>query len=187
MEKEQYIKETLQSLQNTLENNEATAIEVEDKKLNHAIASQKREQDEEYNKRNNLYTELLENYIQIYKKKEKNKSIYKFLFFFTTMLLFSGIIIVCGYNMYNISVHGDPGGASVGIALSNVIGIVSTLIVLPKIIAEHLFPTNEENNMIGMVKNMQENDANIRDTLYKAHEENDFENSDVNPTEKKYS
>ena len=40
------------------------------------------------------------------------------------------------------------------------------IIVLPKIIAEHLFPVDEEQNMLEMVKKMQENDANIRDVLH---------------------
>lgn len=40
-------------------------------------------------------------------------------------------------------------------------------IVLPKIIAKHLFPTNEDEQMIELVKNMQVNDSNIRDALKK--------------------
>ena len=55
-------------------------------------------------------------------------------------------------------------------------GMLSSVIVLPKIIAEHLFPTNEDEHMIEMVKNMQMNDAKIRDAHGKQKER--FEDKD---------
>lgn len=157
----------LESLHNTLQSNREKTIEVDDVKLNTAVASQAREQDEEYNNRNELYTQLLNTYIKNYIDKEKVKSTYKLIFFIVTIALFVGII-VCGLiSIIAMSVCGDGSLANVGIAIANIAGIVSTLMVLPRIIAEHLFPANEESNMLEMVKNMQDNDANIRNTLYK--------------------
>lgn len=165
MTEEQY-KSLLVSLHDTLQGNDDKPLEAADDKLNNAAAAQSREQDEEYNNRNRLYTQLLETYIDNYKHKEKTKGIYKCVFFIVTVLLFisivgggvAGIVLLC--------IFGDGSLANTGVALVDVAGIISTIIVLPKIIAEHLFPTNEESNMLEMVKNMQGNDANIRNVLF---------------------
>lgn len=171
MTEEQY-KSLLSSLRDTLQGNDDKPIEAKDEKLNIAIESQAKRQDEEYNNRNRLYTQLLGIYIENYKQKEKTKGIYKCIFFIITLLLFLGII-VCGLiGIVALSVFGDENLANVGIAIANIAGIVSALIVLPRIIAEHLFPTDEESNMLEMVKNMQDNDSNIRNILYDDSNEN---------------
>ena len=166
----------LNSIQNLLQHSGDVPLEVEDEKLNNAIASQNRDQDVEYDKRNSLYTDLLQNYIQVYYKKEKAKSKYKALFFAATIILFCGIVITSLICIFMLSVEGNGSLANVGIAISNVAGIVGTLIILPKIIAEHLFPVDEESNMIGMVKNMQDNDAKIRDILFGEHDDPEQKN-----------
>ena len=168
---EQKYKALLDDLQNFLQSANDIPIEVEDEKLNNAVASQRKDQDIEYDRRNKLYTNLLNNYIQVYRKKEESKAKYKAAFFVITMILFCCIVITCLIGMIILSICGDGNLANVGIAITNVAGIVSTLIVLPKIIAEHLFPVNEESNMIDMVKNMQDNDANIRDVLFGVQED----------------
>lgn len=165
MTEERY-KSLLLSLHDTLQGNDDKPIEAKDEKLNIAIESQARGQDEEYNNRNKLYTQLMAAYIENYKKKERTKGIYKCIFFVVTLLLFLAII-VCGLiGIVTLSIFGDGDLANVGIAIANIAGIISALIVLPRIIAEHLFPTNEESNMLEMVKNMQDNDSKIRNILY---------------------
>lgn len=164
-------KALLGDLHSFLQSDSEKPTEVEDKRLNTIVASRSRDQDIEYDRRNSLYSDLLSNYIQMYRKKEKAKSIYKGIFFTVTMLLFLFVVGICLYGMYTLSTKGDGNLANVGIAIANIAGIVSSLLVLPKIIAEHLFPINEESNMIDMVKNMQDNDANIRDFLSKGHED----------------
>lgn len=163
----------LEHLHNALqgEENEEKPIETNDEKLNLASALQHREQDEEYDRRNQLYTELLGKYISIYEKKERTKAKYKCVFFVSTMVLFLGIEVCCLIGMVALSIKGSQDWSNVGLIIGNVAGIVSTLIILPKIIAEHLFPTNEENNMIDMVKNMQDNDASIRQVIYRKDDE----------------
>ena len=53
-----------------------------------------------------------------------------------------------------------------GVIFGAVSGILSAIIVIPKIIAEHLFLKDEDGNMIDMVKNMQQNDTGIRNWLH---------------------
>lgn len=162
----------LEDLHNILQGgeNEERPIETNDENLNLATVSQYREQDEEYNSRNRLYTELLGKYIAIYEKKERAKTVYKGIFFAVTILLFFGIEACCLIGIVYLSIRGNSNWENVGLIIGNAAGIVSTLIILPKIIAEHLFPTNEENNMIDMVKNMQDNDASIRQVIYREHD-----------------
>lgn len=165
MSKENY-ESLLSDIRDTLLKDDGKIIEADDKKLNSAVASQNREQDEEYDNRNKLYTLLLETYIENYKCKEKSKGIYKCVFFIITIILFVAIIVGGLMGMVMLSIWRDGSWANVGIAITNIAGIISTLIILPRIIAEHLFPTNEESNMLEMVKNMQDNDANIRNLLF---------------------
>ena len=169
--------ELLASLERSLlEDDGSRPLRADDNELNNAVATQTREQDEEYNKRNKLYTDLLGSYISIYSKKEQAKAKYKVVFFIVINFLFAGIV-VCGLiGVMLLSIQGDGNLANVGIAIANIAGIISSLIVLPKIIAEHLFPVDEESNMIDMVKNMQENDANIRDVIFHHDEDQANEN-----------
>ena len=145
-------------------------VKMDDTKLNMTVDTQNREQDEEYDKRNGLYTHLLEVYISNYRRKEKAKGIYKGIFFTVTIILFVGIVGIGLAGTFRLSVAGDGSLANVGIAITNIAGIVSTLVILPKIIAEHLFPADEESNMLEMVKGMQDNDSKIRNILYEGKE-----------------
>lgn len=50
-------------------------------------------------------------------------------------------------------------------ALGSAGSLVTALAIIPKIIAEHLFPADEDKDMISLVKNMQLNDSEIRKRL----------------------
>ena len=163
----------LETLHDTLQGNSEKTIEVSDERLNTTIVSQSKEQDKEYIHRNELYTQLLEMYIFNYNKKEKVKGIYKLIFFIVTIALFVGIV-TCGLiGIVKLSIYSNNNLANVGIAIANIAGIISALMILPKIIEEHLFPTNEESNMLKMVRNMQDNDTNIRNTFYDGRNDNE--------------
>lgn len=71
-----------------------------------------------------------------------------------------------------MTIRGNISLGDVGVVISALAGMISAFIVIPKIIAEHLFPADEDANMIAMVKSMQENDAKIR-TYLKRKEDND--------------
>ncbi|MBD5536858.1 MAG: hypothetical protein HDQ99_14640 [Lachnospiraceae bacterium] len=172
MAEEQY-KELLSQIKRS---RQGIPLAVDDDNLNSIAAAQRKEQEEEYNKRNKLYTELLREYILRYNKKEAEKAIYKGIFFSVIMFMFVAIVICGSVGLLLLSMYGDGTMANVGIAIANIAGIISSLIILPKIIAEHLFPVDEESNMIGMVRNMQENDANIRNVIFDKGAANKNEN-----------
>lgn len=114
------------------------------------------------NKRNVLYTKLLSHYLDEHEIKSNNKVKYRSKFFWVTIVSFISIIALCIFSMIYVCVNESTSVSSVSIVVGSVGSMISAIIVLPKIIAEHLFPRNDESAMIELVKNMQLNDASIR-------------------------
>ena len=166
--------ELLEEIRGDLESDNVTPIELSEQSLNSAMRTITTRDDEEYNRRNAFYSELLSEYIKIYKKKEDAKAKYKSCFFVCILVSFFIIVVGGIAGIILISIFADSSLASAGIAAVDVAGIISALMVLPKIIAEHLFPVDEESNMLNMVQRMQENDTQIRNMLY------DIDNGDDN-------
>lgn len=119
--------------------------------------------DSEYKVRDTLYSELLKKYIQIYDKNNSQKRIYKIIFFIVVIIAFGAIITTSIVAMFMIMNMDKSTAQIVATAIASLGSMLSALIVLPKIIAEHLFPKDEETHILDMVKNMQMNDSNIRD------------------------
>lgn len=123
--------------------------------------------DPQYTRRNKLYSDLLELYIEEYENKSKWKKGYKLAFFVVVMFCFFGIIGASLYAIIIVAQKDDPSLYDLGTIIGSVAGIISSLVVLPKIIAEHLFPTDEDRNMNDILKSMQENDSAIRNYFKK--------------------
>ena len=121
----------------------------------------------QYEHRDLMYTSLLQEYIRVYTKKSSCNKKYKLAFFIIAMSAFSLIITVSLISLVIVATKIDSANilSSALVAISSASGIISSIVVLPKIIAKHLFPTDEDKNMIDMVKNMQDNDSGIRDYL----------------------
>lgn len=117
-----------------------------------------------YSRRNDLYSDILEEYISINKAKSKANKHYKFWFFLISMIVFAALAI--GPIVVFINIAGKECATITDLAtvLGCITGIITSIIVIPKIIAKHLFPTDEDTHMIEMVKNMQINDSKIRTT-----------------------
>lgn len=144
---------------------ENSAIEANDNTLNNAV-TQQIAQDREYDERNTLYTILLRNYIYSYVEKDNEKKRYKKIFFYITILTMVAIVAISLIIMVYIAACGKGNLSDIGAIAGGIAGMITALIIIPRIIAEHLFPVNEDSNMIDMVKNMQDNDTNIRNVLY---------------------
>lgn len=157
-----------QEYQDVLQQIEADAssskdrLPVSDTGLIKTVEKEHRNQDPEYVRRNQLYTELLAQYISEYRSKDAWKKGYKAVFFTVIMLSFAGIITVSIIALSLVAHKEEPTVTDLGTILGSVAGILSSILVLPRIIAEHLFPKDEDSNMISMVKNMQLNDSEIR-------------------------
>lgn len=116
----------------------------------------------EYSKRDKLYTVLLEKFFENYGKKSSHNKCYKLFFFITIMLTFVTIVGFSVYFMAMVALKETSTYSDIPTIIGAVSGIISAIIVLPKIIAEYLFPVNEDGNMLQLVKNMQINDSDIR-------------------------
>jgi lipopolysaccharide export LptBFGC system permease protein LptF len=115
----------------------------------------------EYNKRDKMYTELLRHYIDTTKLKSKLNESYKRNFYRLVMAIFVGLAI--SFVALSIAAFFAKDKATgVGLATANVAGLISAIIVLPRIIAKHLFPENEDEHMVRLVEKMQNNDTSIR-------------------------
>lgn len=114
-----------------------------------------------YTERDKLYTALLRQYIENNAAKSQANAVYKCVFFLVVVSVFAVLTIAPAIMFCELAQNGITTDDAIAI-LGSSIGIVSAIVVLPRIIAEHLFPTKEDENMIALVKSMQENDSNIR-------------------------
>lgn len=140
--------------------------EIADQSLLGSATKQSKESQTEYEKRDESYTLLLGDYIDSSKSKTEWNKVYKCIFFCVTMLILVALVAF-PIAVTIIIVVKEQSNLVVDIAalVGSIIGIISAIIVLPKIIAQHLFPTNEDEHMIELVKNMQVNDSKIREAL----------------------
>lgn len=115
-----------------------------------------------YSRRNNLYGDILENYISINKAKSNANKCYKFWFFLISMIIFACLTIGPIVVFLIMACKDSATATDFAAVLGCIAGIITSIIIIPKIIAKHLFPTDEDTRMIELVKNMQINDSKIR-------------------------
>lgn len=135
----------------------------------HWAEAAEKEHDEywkQYKSRDALYTEMLQQYLNVHKSKANHNKVYKGIFFVVTMLILLVLIGAPMAAMILIAMKDQVKLADIALVVSGLGGIITSIIVLPKIIAEHLFPTDEDQNMIELVKKMQDNDAQIRSAFH---------------------
>ena len=128
------------------------------------IADASLNDEQEYRIRDKEYTELLHSYIAQHAKKSKKNGKYKFVFFCCVMLVFFGVVILSVVSIVFLARREEASFSDIGIVLGAAASCVSAIIVLPRIIAEHLFPKDEDSNMINLIQTMQQNDCEIRKT-----------------------
>ena len=117
---------------------------------------------EQYDARDELYTGLLRQYISAFNQKAEAKAKYKAKFFYIIMIVFCVLIGIPLIAILLAVILGSHNASIIVALVCGAISILSSIIILPKIIAQHLFPTDEDKNMIDLVKSMQENDSGIR-------------------------
>lgn len=125
--------------------------------------------DLDYGRRDAIYTQILRNYVGINKSKARWNKGYKLAFFIVIVLIMLALTGGPISVFIILALKSDITASEITLIAGCTVGMLSAIVVLPKIIAEHLFPMNEDEHMIEMVKNMQENDSKIRDTLEERH------------------
>lgn len=118
---------------------------------------------------NKSYTDLLESYTEFISKTLNAKRKMKNCFYWLSFLVMAAfsIIIIAGIILLfrNAEVLKSDYRDYILPALTALSSFITVLIVIPKIIAEYLFNSSEENIMNEVVKNIQEYDKTVREKL----------------------
>ena len=146
-------------IENYLKSSSSDSVEG-DPLENHLIQESK--YGEQYDNRDALYTELLDHYIIATKSKNQINKFYKKVFFWVVVVAFAVIVLTPIAATFIVLFKGFTETSAIVALVGSAAGAIPAVIVLPKIIAQHLFPTDEDKNMIDLVKSMQENDSGIR-------------------------
>lgn len=108
----------------------------------------------EANKRNVYYSELVKKII----KNNDDTQIIKYIFFSIVCLVFISVSIIGVCAILIIAKKDNISNADIGIAITGFGSVLSSIIVLPKIIAKHLFPENSEKVRFDFVSQNQKLD-----------------------------
>lgn len=112
--------------------------------------------------RNILLTKLLESYIDSHSKKVKENRLYKGVMFSTFLLAFISFTVatLCLFLKTDISTADIPQVVSL---LSVGATYIGSIFVAYEIMFKYLFPTDEEKDMISMIKTVIENDLKVEE------------------------
>lgn len=111
--------------------------------------------------RNDKYNEYITKYIDIFYKRHNAQRRMKWFFFFATLALLIGIV-VCSCICMLISANREGDIYNISLLVSSFVGAITSFIVLPKIIANNLFPKSEEDHSDQVFKSMFQYDLKLR-------------------------
>lgn len=126
--------------------------------LQNAISSpEEQETYLESERRDILYSTLVEDIVKI----NKQNQCFKTIFFWAILAVF-GVLCVGGISViYNISLKHDIDYTDLCVAIAGFGGVISAIIVLPKIIAKHLFPEDSERARFDFIRDNQNFDLRV--------------------------
>lgn len=126
--------------------------------------------------RNEKYTLLLEEYVQGYKKRQPDNRLFKWLFFIIFIGIFIIIVLVTSkyINIASQNINSIDINSSIGLVTSCVT-LITSIIVIPKIIAKYLFSIEEDKFMAEIIKSMFLQDDKIRKSIHSRHNDNDID------------
>lgn len=113
----------------------------------------------ESEKRDIYYSEIVKDIV----KNNRTSQRLKCCFFGVVCLVFAIICIVGMVIVFNISRKENISYADIGVAVTGFGGVLSSIIVLPQIIAKHLFPENSEEVRFNFINKVQDYDQRVID------------------------
>lgn len=105
----------------------------------------------EADRRDVYYSALVKDIV----KNNRTSQVLKCWFFAIVCLVFATICIIGMVIVFNISKKNDISYSDIGVAITGFGSVLSSIIVLPKIIAKHLFPENSEEVRFNFIKENQ--------------------------------
>lgn len=144
------------------------------------------EYDYESDRRDVYYSALVKDIV----KNNRTSQIFKWIFFVIVCLVFAFICVFGLFIIFNISIKDEVTYSDIGVAATGFGSVLSSIIVLPQIIAKHLFPENSEEVRFGFIKENQkldqsylEDDISEMDEDYVLDTEKSSEDSVVSQSE----
>lgn len=118
--------------------------------------------------RDDQYTKLLETYVKRFPREQRGYFVMKWIFFLTVLLAFIGLIVGSIVLLFKLANNnGCMRVDHIVYAVTALCSIVSSMIVLPRIIAKHLFPARRDNEILKLIQTLIEDDRHIRDAQEK--------------------
>lgn len=112
--------------------------------------------------RTKTYTKYLKNYVLDYEKKTNTQRKMKGWFFALVMMLLFVIISASFISLIIIASKKTVALADITTLITAMVSSISSFLVLPKVIADNLFPSKEEDKTSEIFSKMFEHDINLR-------------------------
>lgn len=108
--------------------------------------------------RDELYTNLVKNYIDNQKRIDNQQMLFRWVFFIIVCYVFIAVIGFGSLGIWTIAKKENITWTDIGAALAGLGSILSVIIILPSKIAEHLFPVSGIKNSFDFILSMREGD-----------------------------
>lgn len=122
----------------------------------------KRKDWNEISARNQIYTQFLFTYIANSNQKSKHQVRMKIWFFAIIMSLLAILVIAACVALVNISAKALPRVEDVVTVITAISGVITSFIVIPKVIAKNLFPPSEDDKTAQIFGSMIKSDLKLR-------------------------
>lgn len=117
---------------------------------------------------NSSFEQLLSDYVQTAERNQKVKYRMKIAFFIISMFLFVSLpITLIGVSIYSVYglLNSDANLVNLIVPFVSLLGsTLTSIIVIPEIIAKYLFDPSEDKNLSDIIANMQKYDMSIRNS-----------------------
>lgn len=128
------------------------------------------------NKRDEIFTEIVENFANHQKENNEQKNNQKNVFFWMVCISFVVVVIGCIAAILVVALKEKKSVEDLGVVVGSVASLISVIIVLPSKIAENLFPSDGEKDFATFFINTHRDDIEI--SKNKAPDGADEENKD---------
>jgi len=152
------IKEAIDAITNKHRNDNKASAEKIEYGLNYLAKSDL----EEIKARNHSFTDFVSDFVTTSKTRANQQLRFRNIFFYITMLIFVALVVICVCTVKTIVSKPTTGVGDVAAIIGSFSAVMSALIVLPKTIAEHLFPSVEQDKSIALFSKALEEDRQGR-------------------------
>lgn len=129
-----------------------------DKSFNTTQFQDMLESDIQRRSRDGLYTNILKHYSDNQKTMHIIKSIMKCIFFAISCFVLIWVVCIGTKTIHDISLRPDISITDLGVALTGLASILTTINIIPSTIATHLFPRGGDTEEKGLIETMQKFD-----------------------------